>query len=137
MRVWDGDRTWLALILAHLEEQAVADMWKSKGASGNANLGCFYDQDYEYRTAIINAFYCPSMQHDSRILIQTAATGDGGHGHAATDSRSKGKWFWMARLDFWITAQLPVPHASCKGTTLTVRIRNWRTPVPPPTTSPA
>ena len=73
----------------HLEEQAVADMWKSKGASGNANLGCFYDQDYEYRTAIINAFYCPSMQHDSRILIQTAATGDGGHGHAATDSSPK------------------------------------------------
>ena len=80
MRVWDGDRTWLALILPHMEEQAVADMWKSKGASGNANWGCFYDQAFEYRTAIINAFYCPSMPHDSRILIQdrrsqtTAAT---------------------------------------------------------------
>ena len=44
MRVWDGDRTWLGLILPHLEEQAVADLWKSSGASGNVNLGCFYDQ---------------------------------------------------------------------------------------------
>lgn len=89
MRVWDGDRTWLALILPYLEEQIVADMWKSKGASGNANWGCFYDQAYEYRTAIINSFYCPSMSHDSRILIQSVPTGDGGHGHAATDSSPK------------------------------------------------
>ena len=86
MRVWDGDRTWLALILAHLEEQTVADLWKSKGASGNANLGCFYDQSYEFRTAIINALYCPSMPHDSRILIQAVAPNDGGHAHANADS---------------------------------------------------
>lgn len=99
MRVWDGDRTWLALILPHLEEQGVADMWKSKGASGNANWGCFYDQAFEYRTAIINAFYCPSMPHDSRILIQTGAPNDGSHSHSATDpSPNAGGTGWQGSI---------------------------------------
>jgi prepilin-type N-terminal cleavage/methylation domain-containing protein len=88
MRVWDGDRTWLALILAHLEEQAVADLWKSKGASGNVNLGCFYDQSYEFRTSIISAYYCPSMTHENRILVQAANPSDG-HTHPPTDSDPK------------------------------------------------
>jgi prepilin-type processing-associated H-X9-DG protein len=77
------------LILPHLEEQAIADMWKSKGASGNANWGCFYDQSYEFRTAITNSFYCPSMPHDSRVLIQTPAPNDGSHAHSATDTSPK------------------------------------------------
>src|SRR5215204_1992646 len=84
MRVWDGDRTWLALILPHMEEQIVADMWKSKGAGGDPNRGCFYDQSVEYRTAIINSFYCPSMPHDSRILTQADPPGDG-HSHSPTE----------------------------------------------------
>jgi prepilin-type N-terminal cleavage/methylation domain-containing protein len=92
MRVWDGDRTWLALILPHMEEQTVADLWKSKGASGNANWGCFYDQSYEFRTAIINSFYCPSMPHDSRILTQADAPQDGSHGHSTTDPNGGTGW---------------------------------------------
>jgi prepilin-type N-terminal cleavage/methylation domain-containing protein len=92
MRVWDGDRTWLALILPYMEEQTVADLWKSKGASGNANWGCFYDQAYEFRTAIINSFYCPSMAHESRILSQDAAPNDGGHGHSPTEPGSSTGW---------------------------------------------
>jgi prepilin-type N-terminal cleavage/methylation domain-containing protein len=101
MRVWDGDRTWLALVLPHLEEQAVADLWKSKGASGNANWGCFYDQSYEFRTSIINAFYCPSMTHESRILIQDPAINApaDGHGHAGTDTDPKaGGTGWQGSL---------------------------------------
>jgi hypothetical protein len=92
MRVWDGDRTWLALILPYMEEQTVADLWKSKGASGNANWGCFYDQSYECRTAIINSFYCPSMSHESRILTQAAAPNDGSHGHSPTEPGASMGW---------------------------------------------
>jgi Protein of unknown function (DUF1559) len=85
MRVWDGDRTWLALILPHLEEAQVASMWDPK-------LGCFYDQPYEYRTAIIQSFLCPSQSHDTllfnAILIQPNDSSDG-HSHPRTDSSPK------------------------------------------------
>ncbi|HJQ78426.1 MAG TPA: DUF1559 domain-containing protein, partial [Lacipirellulaceae bacterium] len=56
MRVADHQQTWLALILPHLEEQQVGDLWDEK-------LGCFYDQKLELRTANINGYYCPSQQH--------------------------------------------------------------------------
>jgi prepilin-type N-terminal cleavage/methylation domain-containing protein len=87
MRVWDGDRTWLALILPHLEEGQVLSMWDPK-------LGCFYDQPYEMRTAIISSFYCPSMPHESRILIwdpsdSSQQPNDGSHGHPRTDTSPK------------------------------------------------
>src|SRR5262249_45715493 len=36
MRVWDGDRTWLALILPYMEEGSVSSLWNNK-------VGCFYD----------------------------------------------------------------------------------------------
>jgi prepilin-type processing-associated H-X9-DG protein len=81
MRIWDGHNTWLALILPHLEEAQVAAMWDLKS-------GCFYDQSYEMRTANITSYYCPSMHHDSRILIQASASGDG-HTHPATDPSPK------------------------------------------------
>ena len=77
MRVWDGDRTWLALILPHLEEQQIASLW-------NPELGCFYDQSLQMRTAIVNAFYCPSQHHDSRIIVQGSDPLDG-HSHPRTD----------------------------------------------------
>src|SRR5262245_7208202 len=70
MRVWDGDRTWLALLLPHMEEAQVLNLWDPK-------LGCFYDQPYELRTAIVNSYYCPSMNHESRILIQASDPNDG------------------------------------------------------------
>ena len=56
MRIVDGDRTWMGLILPYLEEAQVADLWDYK-------LGCFYDQTYKCRTAIITAYFCPSMAH--------------------------------------------------------------------------
>jgi prepilin-type N-terminal cleavage/methylation domain-containing protein/prepilin-type processing-associated H-X9-DG protein len=84
MRVWDGDRTWLVLILPHMEEQLVSDMW-------DYNLGCFYDQKYQFRTAIINAFYCPSMPHESKILLQPDDPNDG-HSHPRTDTNGGGNW---------------------------------------------
>src|SRR6187455_3111518 len=49
MRIVDGDRTWMGLILPHLEEAQVADLWDSK-------LGCFYDQTYKCRTAIVTTY---------------------------------------------------------------------------------
>ena len=87
MRVWDGDRTWLALILPHLEEAQVLSMWDPK-------LGCFYDQPYEMRTAIVSSFYCPSMPHETRILIWDTSDpaqqpNDGSHGHPRTDISPK------------------------------------------------
>ena len=81
MRIWDGHNTWLALILPYLEEAQIASMWDLKS-------GCFYDQSYEMRTAIVSSFYCPSQHHDSRILIQASATSDG-HSHSATDTSAK------------------------------------------------
>ena len=82
MRVWDGDRTWLALILPYMEEALVLDMW-------DPQLGCFYDQPLEMRTAIISSYYCPSQQHDSRILISSVAPQDG-HGHNRNDIKAGG-----------------------------------------------
>ena len=86
MRVWDGDRTWLALLLPHLEEGTVASLWDPK-------LGCFYDQPYEMRTANVTAYRCPSQSHDSLIqnfiLIQADDPNDGSHGHPRTDSSPK------------------------------------------------
>ena len=82
MRVWDADRTWLALILPYMEEAQLASMWDPK-------LGCFYDQSLEFRTAIINGYYCPSMPHDTRILVSDQAPQDG-HGHNRNDIKAGG-----------------------------------------------
>jgi prepilin-type N-terminal cleavage/methylation domain-containing protein/prepilin-type processing-associated H-X9-DG protein len=84
MRVWDGDRTWLVLILPYLEEQTVASLW-------DYNLGCFYDQTYQFRTSIISSYYCPSMPHESRILIQQDDPNDG-HSHPRTEPNIGGGW---------------------------------------------
>jgi type II secretory pathway pseudopilin PulG len=84
MRVWDGDRTWLALILPHLEEAQLASLWDEQ-------LGCFYDQTLELRTASINAFYCPSQHHDSRVLEQAGDPQDG-HSHPRNDTKAGGMW---------------------------------------------
>jgi prepilin-type N-terminal cleavage/methylation domain-containing protein len=82
MRVWDGDRTWLALILPHLEESLVLNLWDEQ-------LGCFYDQPLEMRTAAISAFYCPSQHHNSRIVEQVSDPQDG-HSHPRTDTKAGG-----------------------------------------------
>lgn len=76
MRIVDGDRTWLALILPYLEEAQVADLWDYK-------LGCFYDQTYKCRTAIVTAYFCPSMAHETKII--GVAQSNDGHPHPRTD----------------------------------------------------
>lgn len=78
MRVADHQQTWLALILPHLEEQQVGDLWDEK-------LGCFYDQKLELRMANINSYYCPSQQHDSRTIAGVEPDAAGGHNHPRND----------------------------------------------------
>ncbi len=75
MRVADHQQTWLALILPHLEEQQVADLW-------DANRGCFYDQTLELRTIQIKGFVCPSQHHDGFLVT---ATPDSVHSHPGSD----------------------------------------------------
>ena len=82
MRVWDADRTWLALILPYMEETQLASGW-------DPQLGCYYDQPLEFRTAIVNTLYCPSMPHDTRILISDQPPQDG-HGHNRNDIKAGG-----------------------------------------------
>ena len=82
MRVSDHNQGLFVLILPHLEEQAVANLWNPKS-------GCFYDQTYEFRTTIINAFICPSMTHENKI-VETVP--DSVHGHPATDPKTNRPW---------------------------------------------
>jgi prepilin-type N-terminal cleavage/methylation domain-containing protein len=81
-RVLDGNQTWSILILPYMEKTQIADLW-------DPLLGCFYDQRWATRTAIVDSYYCPSMNHDSRILtLHTAAPPapvSDGHTHSNTD----------------------------------------------------
>ncbi len=71
MRIADGQATYLFLILDYMEEAAIKGLWDN-------NLGCFYDQKLETRTASVAALYCPSQQHDSLIAY---ASPEDGHTH--------------------------------------------------------
>jgi prepilin-type N-terminal cleavage/methylation domain-containing protein len=81
-RTYDGNQTWSVLILPYLEQAQVANLW-------DPMRGCFYDQTFQMRTSIVDSFYCPSMNHESRILIfrsiGSGITSDG-HGHSDTDT---------------------------------------------------
>jgi prepilin-type N-terminal cleavage/methylation domain-containing protein len=92
MRVWDGDRTWLALILPHLEEAQVASLWDPK-------LGCFYDQPLEMRTAVVSSYFCPSQHHDTRVIAQPADPQDG-HSHPRTDIKVSGSGWQGSIADY-------------------------------------
>ncbi len=92
MRIIDGDRTWLALIMPYLEEGVAADLW-------DPQRGCFYDQTLEARTAIVPSYYCPSMSHGSRILTQTDPTDDG-HGHPLHDPFAPGLGYQGSISDY-------------------------------------
>lgn len=63
MRVYDHQPTWLFLLLDYMEESQVKDLW-------DYNLGCFYDQKYETRTAQVNSMFCPSMTHENLYVIK-------------------------------------------------------------------
>ena len=83
MRVDDHQPTWLALILDYMEEGAVSDLWVN-------SAGCFYDQSYQFRTARVDALFCPSMNHDG--LFTSKIIPDSVHSHPRRDP---------ATLDFW------------------------------------
>lgn len=72
MRIDDHQATWSALILPFMEEANAADLWDD-------DLGCFYDQTIQARTATIPSFYCPSMGHESTII--ELIPHDSQHGH--------------------------------------------------------
>jgi prepilin-type N-terminal cleavage/methylation domain-containing protein len=82
LRVADGQQTWLMLILDYMEAANVKRLW-------NRELGCFYDQRLETRTAVIDAYFCPSQTHESRILVSLNPPADI-HSHPATDPTGGG-----------------------------------------------
>ena len=71
------------LILPFLEEGNAFDLWDN-------DKGCFYDQSYEARTAEIGAYYCPSQDHDQRIIERIPA--DSQHGHLRRDPETGQPW---------------------------------------------
>jgi prepilin-type N-terminal cleavage/methylation domain-containing protein len=75
MRVDDHQPTWAMLILDYMEQAQVKKLW-------DYSKGCFYDQALETRGAIIEAYFCPSQAHDSRLIV---ATPDTVHGHPRRD----------------------------------------------------
>jgi hypothetical protein len=74
-RVGDGQQTWLALILDYMEQSAVKRLW-------DPQLGCFYDQRLATRSAIVDAYYCPSQTHETRTMAALEQSSDG-HTHAS------------------------------------------------------
>ena len=82
MRIADGHPTWLLLILDYLEESQVKSLWRY-------DVGCFYDQSREMRTAVISGYICPSMQHDR--LITTGPDPKDGHPHGGEQPEG-GSW---------------------------------------------
>ncbi len=82
MRIDDHMATWQLLLLDYMEQGQVKKLWDNK-------LGCFYDQRYETRTATIDSYFCPSMGHESRIILWTP---DNVHGHPTTDPKTGEPW---------------------------------------------
>lgn len=104
MRIDDHQATWSALILPFMEEGTAADLWDD-------DLGCFYDQSYAARTAVIPGYYCPSMGHTTVIIEETPH--DGQHGHP---ERGDGNGYAGSISDYrsvsGSTCVIPVPGRS-------------------------
>jgi prepilin-type N-terminal cleavage/methylation domain-containing protein len=78
-RIADGQQTWASLILGFMEQAQIQRLWDPK-------RGCFYDQTWEARTATVDGYFCPSQQHDTRILtLPLSVLPQDGHSHARTD----------------------------------------------------
>lgn len=79
-RLKDAYATFLEKLLPYLEEVQVADLWDDK-------IGCFYVQPLKVRTAIVEAYFCPSMEHETRILEipDTLGHSSGKHNHGNVD----------------------------------------------------
>ena len=78
VRVADGQQTWLALLLPYMEQANIEQLW-------DPQLGSFYEQRYAMRTAVVEAFICPSQFHESDILISEKLPGTI-FSHPATDT---------------------------------------------------
>lgn len=86
MSLGDGQMTWLMLILDYMEQTQVRDLW-------DPQLGCFYDQTLECRDAQIDAYYCPSQDHASRIGKDPFGGGPrDGHTHPDNDPETGEAW---------------------------------------------
>ena len=114
MRVWDADRTWLALLLPYMEEAQIADLW-------DPQLGCFYDQPLAMRIAIVNTLYCPSMPHDTRILISDEPPQDG-HAHNRNDLKAGGGGYQGSISDYRAVAGSTCAQAGYDTTNTRVKI---------------
>jgi prepilin-type N-terminal cleavage/methylation domain-containing protein len=82
MRVADHQQTWLVLILPHLEDQQISDLW-------DKDLGCFYDQTLQFRTSVIQVYLCPSQDHPDGYVIQGVQP-DAVHSHPRNDPLAPG-----------------------------------------------
>jgi prepilin-type N-terminal cleavage/methylation domain-containing protein len=82
VRVADGQQTWLMLILDYMEAARVKGLW-------NSQLGCYYDQRPETRTAVIDVYFCPSQAHETKVVSTLKAPSDG-HTHTPTDPTGGG-----------------------------------------------
>ena len=83
MRIDDHLATWSQLILDYMEQSQAKGLWDN-------SKGCFYDQSFEARNATVDAYYCPSQTHDSRLLELIPA--DTGHGHSRNDPATGRPW---------------------------------------------
>src|SRR3972149_3378000 len=71
-RIADGQPTWLMLILDYMEESQIKNLW-------DYNAGCYYDQNFKTRTAVVATLLFPSQQHDSTIA--NGSNPADGHSH--------------------------------------------------------
>jgi prepilin-type N-terminal cleavage/methylation domain-containing protein/prepilin-type processing-associated H-X9-DG protein len=72
MRVADHQQTLAVLILPYLEAGNIANLW-------DESKGCFFDQDHSFRTIALTEYFCPSQQHDSKLMRRRP---DSLHGHS-------------------------------------------------------
>jgi prepilin-type N-terminal cleavage/methylation domain-containing protein len=87
-RISDHQATWLYLILPYMEDKAL-------GATWDISKGDFYDQTYQFRTAVVPTYICPSQPRESLVVLKEG--GGGGHTHPAGD---EGSSYWGAVADY-------------------------------------
>jgi prepilin-type N-terminal cleavage/methylation domain-containing protein/prepilin-type processing-associated H-X9-DG protein len=98
-RVTDHQQTWLVLILPYLEETQLANQW-------DETRGCFYDQTRQFRTAVVQAYLCPSQQHE-KLIVNRASTG----GHPASAPGEIGYEGSIADYDAVLASTCTIRHS--------------------------
>jgi prepilin-type N-terminal cleavage/methylation domain-containing protein len=76
-RIVEHHPTWLYLILPFMENVQLGSMW-------DISKGDFYDQTREVRTAVIQEYLCPSLQHESLTIPRTMQNVSS-HSHSGAD----------------------------------------------------